>query len=350
MKYNYYLHWNELYSCIKLRTFTIFIGNNGIIEFSKSKGERSKVKDKLKEFCNSIDIEYIGIAPTGPYEELGKRWRERLDKGHVTGFEEKDLEKRINPKLTMENAESVIVCLFPYYAGNNEGANLSISSVSLDYHLIAKDKLEQIGSFLSAKIPSFQYKAFVDNGPLADRYMAYLAGLGYFGINSHIITDKHGSYVFIGYIINNYHFEADKPQDKTCIQCGRCVERCPGCAILGNFDINPLRCRSFITQKKGELSEQETDILSKSPLVYGCDICQDVCPHNQNIAYTPIKEFKENIKRTLEYEELKKISNKEFIRRYKDRSFAWRGKAMLVRNFEIIRSRQFHNDGCKHEK
>jgi epoxyqueuosine reductase len=146
--------------------------------------------------------------------------------------------------------------------------------------MIVKDKLEQIGEFLTARILGFKYQAFVDNGPLADRNMAYLSGLGYYGVNAHIITDKYGSYVFIGYIINNYAFEADKPMDRTCIQCGRCVECCPGCAILGNFDINPLRCRSFITQKKGELTEQEENILRKSPLVYGCDICQDVCPWN----------------------------------------------------------------------
>lgn len=331
------------------KTSTIFIGNNGIIEYSEAKGENSEVKEKLKDFCSTIDIEYEGIAPIGPYDELGHRWRARLDQGHITGFEEKDFEKRIDPKLTIPDAQSVIVCLFPYFAGSNEAANLSKSSFSLDYHLIVKDKLEQIGEFLCSQIPGFQYKAFVDNGPLADRYMAYLAGLGYFGINAHIITDKYGSYVFIGYIINNYPFEADKPQDRTCIQCGRCVERCPGCAILGNFDIDPLRCRSFLTQKKGELTEQESDILSKSPLVYGCDICQDVCPHNQNISHTPIKEFKENIKRSLKYDELKEISNKEFLKRYKNRAFSWRGKVMLVRNFEIIRKKQVYNDGCKQE-
>lgn len=307
------------------------------------------MKDALKEFCRSLDIEYVGIAPPGPYEELGKRWNKRLELGHITCFEEKDFHKRIDPKLTMQDAESVIVCIFPYFTGSNDGANLSKSSFSIDYHSIVKNKLEQIGEFLTVRIPGFKHMAFVDNGPLADRYMAYLSGLGYFGVNAHIITDKHGSYVFIGYIINNYAFEADKPLDRTCIRCGRCVEQCPGCAILGNFDINPLRCRSFITQKKGELTEQEENILRKSPLVYGCDICQDVCPHNHNIAHTSIKEFKENIKISLEYEELLKISNKEFLRRYRDRAFSWRGKGMLVRNFEIIRKKQIDNDGCKTE-
>lgn len=297
------------------------------------------MKNLLKEYCLSLDIEYVGIAPADPYEELAAIWKKRLDKGHITGFEERELSRRIDPRLTMPNALSVIVCLFPYFIGSNEDANLSKSSFSIDYHIIAKAKLEQIGQFLKSKIPGFEYKAFVDNGPLVDRYLAYLAGLGYFGINSHIITDKYGSYVFIGYIINNFPFEADKPLNRTCIQCGGCVRSCPGCAILGDFNINPLACKSYLTQKKGELSEEETNILKKSKLVFGCDICQDVCPHNKSIAHTPIKEFRENIKSSLDYEELQNISNKEFIRRYKDRAFSWRGKSILIRNFELIRKR-----------
>lgn len=285
-------------------------------------------------YCLSLNIEYAGIASIGPYNVLAERWSQRIAEDHVTGFEEKNFDRRIDPKLTMQNAKSIIVCLFPYFIGNNETGNLSKSSLSIDYHTIAKSKLEQIGEFLKNKVPQFEYKAFVDNGPLVDRYLAYLAGLGYFGINSHIITDKYGSYVFIGYIINNYAFEPDKPQDKTCIKCGRCVQSCPGSAILGNFDINPLLCRSYITQKKGDLSEHELEILRKSPLVYGCDICQDVCPHNADVMYTPIIEFSDNIKSNIEYSELKDISNKEFKRRYKDRAFSWRGKGILERNFK----------------
>ncbi|HYE12343.1 MAG TPA: tRNA epoxyqueuosine(34) reductase QueG [Patescibacteria group bacterium] len=294
------------------------------------------MKKELIDFCLSLDIEYVGIAPTGPYHELAEIWSKRVCQNHITGFEERDFNRRIDAKLTLENVQSVIVCLFPYFVGNNENANLSKSSFSIDYHTIAKAKLEKIGEFLKQRDPQFEYKAFVDNGPLVDRYLAHLAGLGYFGVNGHIITDKYGSYVFIGYIINNYPFEPDKPQDRTCIKCGACVRSCPGCAILGDFDINPLRCRSYITQKKGELTEQDIEILCKSPLVYGCDICQDVCPHNADVKHTPIKEFRENIKRNIEYSELQEISNKEFLRRYKNRAFSWRGKSMLIRNFELI--------------
>lgn len=294
------------------------------------------MKKELIDYCLSLNIEYVGIAPIGPYMELAERWSRRINQDHITGFEEKDFDRRIDPMLTMENAKSIIVCLFPYFVGSNEDSNLSKSSFSIDYHKIAKAKLEQIAKFLQNKNPQFEYMTFVDNGPLVDRYLAYSAGLGYFGINAHIITDKYGSYVFVGYIINNYAFEPDEPLDRTCIKCGACISSCPGCAILGNFDINPLLCRSYITQKKGELTELDIAILRKSPLVYGCDICQDVCPHNKDIIHTPITEFTENIKSNIEIEELEEISNKEFMRRYKNRAFSWRGKSMLLRNFKLI--------------
>lgn len=292
------------------------------------------MKNELINYCLSLNIEYTGIAPIGPYKELAQRWKRRITQNHITGFEEKNFDRRIDPKLTMENSKSIIVCLFPYFVGSNEAGNLSKSSFSIDYHTIAKAKLDKIGEFLKEKNPGFEYKTFVDNGPLVDRYLAYLAGLGYYGMNSHIITDKYGSYVFIGYIINNYAFEPDKPQDKTCIKCGACIRSCPGSAILGDFDINPLLCRSYITQKKGELTEQDARILRKSPLVYGCDICQDVCPHNIDVMHTPIIEFTENIKSNIDYKELQEISNKEFMRRYKNRAFSWRGKGILIRNFK----------------
>ena len=87
--------------------------------------------------------------------------------------------------------------------------------------------------------------------------MAYFSGIGYFGINNNIITDEYGSYVFIGYILTNYEFQSDTPLEKTCIKCGKCVKYCPGNALLGNYEMNPKRCLSYITQKKGDLEEEE---------------------------------------------------------------------------------------------
>ena len=293
-------------------------------------------KEKLKEFCSSIGLKCVGIAGVGPYYDLEKIIKQKLSNGHFTGMEEEIIEKRVNPRLIMENAKSIIVCAFPYYVDEMEESNLSKYCYGEDYHIVAKRYLQRICDFLEEKINNFEYKFFVDNGPLVDRYLAYQSGIGYFGINNNIITDEYGSYIFIGYIVNNYEFYVDDPLPKTCIKCNKCVKYCPGNAILGNFELNPRRCLSYITQKKDDLSEEEINLIKENKMVFGCDICQEVCPHNKGISITNIEEFKTNLITKLDYNEINDISNKEFKRRYGNRAFSWRGKKIIQRNIEII--------------
>ena len=293
-------------------------------------------KEKLKKYCRNIGLDLVGIADVGPYYDLEKIIKNKLSNGYFTGMEEEVIEKRVDPKLTMENAKSIIVCAFPYYSGEFEDSNISKYCYGKDYHIVVKEYLQNICDFISTEIESFEYKIFADNGPLVDRYLAYLSGIGYFGINNNIITDKYGSYVFIGYIITNYDFLPDKPLDKTCIKCNKCVKYCPGNAILGNFELNPKRCLSYITQKKEEFSNEEETIIKNNKIIFGCDICQDVCPHNINIPITNINKFKEDMIVNLDYDEINEISNKEFKRRYWDRAFSWRGKKVIKRNMDII--------------
>lgn len=301
------------------------------------------MKKNLIAFCKSLGIENIGIAPVEIYKDFESIYEKQIERGHICGFEEKNIEKRINPYLTLEDAKSIIVCLFPYYSGSKEGSNIAKYAYSIDYHIIVKRFLEIIAGYLQDRIDGFHYKTFVDIGPLSDRYIAYKAGLGFLGINNHIITDRYGSYFFIGYIINNYHFKPDVPQNRTCIQCFECVKACPGQCISDDFTINPLRCKSFITQKKGQLSDSEITILKKNNLIWGCDVCQDICPHNKNIEKTNIKEFKENLIYSIQYDELKQMTNKEFIEKYGNRAFSWRGKGILLRNYEIINDLKIRN-------
>ncbi len=293
-------------------------------------------KEKLKEYCRSIGLDMVGIAGVGPYHDLEKIIKNKLSNGYFTGMEEEVIEKRIDPKLTLDSAKSIIVCAFPYYSGEYENSNLSKYCYGKDYHIVAREYLQNICDYISSKIDGFEYKIFVDNGPLVDRYLAYLSGIGYFGINNNIITDKYGSYVFIGYIISNFEFLQDKPLDKTCIKCNKCVKYCPGNAILGNYELNPKRCLSYMTQKKEELTDDEENMIQNNKNIFGCDICQDVCPHNINTPITYIKEFRENNIINLNYDEISEISNKEFKRRYWDRSFSWRGKKIIKRNMDII--------------
>lgn len=293
------------------------------------------MKQLVKQYCLSLGLDCVGIAPPGPYPELADRLQKRMDRGHSIEFDESDLQKRTAPCQLMVDVQSIIVCLFPYYTGSQSEANLSKYTYSRDYHLVIKEKLTLIQAYLQSLLPDFQSQAYADTGPLADRYLAYLAGLGFYGVNSCLITDKYGSYFFIGYLLTNVPFPPDSPLDRVCLQCGRCQAACPGQIILGDFTIDPRGCKSYLTQKKAALSPAEIAIIGKTPLVFGCDICQDVCPHNQNISVTPLAEFQADLLPSVREDELTPLSNKEFRRLFGDRAFSWRGKQVLLRNLDI---------------
>ena len=120
------------------------------------------MKKKLAEYCKSLEIEYVGIAPAEPYHDFEKIWRSQVRKGHISGFEENDIAKRVYPELTLEDARSVIVCLFPYYTGTDDDpgtdvrANIAKYARSIDYHTIIMEKLERIAMFLEDNIDGFR--------------------------------------------------------------------------------------------------------------------------------------------------------------------------------------------------
>lgn len=225
-----------------------------------------------------------------------------------------------------------VVCLFPYFGGYREG-NLSLYTHSCDYHTIVGKKLKKICDFIHTLSPEAECECFCDIGPEIDRHLAYLAGLGFYGENTMLINDDFGSYFFIGYVLTNLSLSLDAPLKKTCLKCGKCKEACPGGALSDSFNIE--KCASHISQKKGKLTNEETEILKKSSLIFGCDICQRVCPHN-NITPRPMAEFTEDIISSLTLSDLEGLSNKEFANKYKNRAFSWRGKKVLERNIDIL--------------
>ena len=190
------------------------------------------------------------------------------------------------------------------------------------------------------------YHAYADTGPLADRYLALRAGLGWIGKNQMLIHPVWGSYCFISYLTLNAPLEADAPaaMETTCMRCGRCVRSCPGGALTEDGAFRLERCRSLITQKTGELAPWEIRILQKDSLIFGCDVCQKVCPHNAGVPLTMIKEFREDLIASLSKADLQDVSRRQFAARYPDRAFTWRGPAVLRRNLELLLEEAGHGD------
>ena len=226
----------------------------------------------LQEFCKELHIYEFGIAPW-PLPENAKTI---LYETNPCPFTAADVEERLLGT-TEFTPKSAIVCLFPYYVEHNGPSNLSRYTWGTDYHLVINEYLEKLIEKLQKMNTSAQFSIHCDTSPLADRYMAYLAGLGFYGKNNCFISPKWGSYVMIGTILTTLEFEPNTPLGQSCMGCNRCITACLG-QCLGHDEFKYDTCKSYLTQKKGDLTNEEETIIRKTPLVFGCDVCQEVCP------------------------------------------------------------------------
>ncbi len=290
------------------------------------------MKEKIINYAAELDIEYVGVAPVMEYSDLREKLERKSERYGISQFEEKDIAKRCDPRITYPWAKSIIVCLFPYYTGEDDNSNISKYARIPDYHKIAKDKLTEICKFIKKETSDVKTECLADTGVLHDRHLAYLAGLGIVGKNTLLINEKYGTYFFIGYIITDLELEYDKPQSSNCKMCNRCKNACPGQALDGEF-LDCEKCVSYITQLK-EITEEQREILKKQDKIYGCDKCQEVCPHNENPILTPIKEFYKKRVVNIDKNELLNMSNKEFKEKYGDFPFSWRKKCVILKNFD----------------
>ncbi len=225
-----------------------------------------------------------------------------------------------------EGAKTAIACIFPYYSKEALNGNISAYSAVQDYHIIIKEKLNEVCLQLSDIYASEQFVAFVDASPVNEVDMCLKAGLGVLGKQALLLSEKHGSFVFIGEIITTLQIQTQLKEAKNCIGCNLCIKNCPGKAI-SESGVNTQNCASYLTQKKGELTPQEIAIIRKAGLVWGCDMCQLVCPYNKDIKQAN-NEFSEGIINKIERHTVQGI--------YKGRAFGFKGLKILLRNFSYF--------------
>lgn len=225
---------------------------------------------------------------------------------------------------------SVILLLLPYYTGSHQGRNLSLYAVPDDYHAVAQAILTDVAAALRTAYPKALFLPFVDSSPIPEVEAAELAGLGFRGRNNQLVTPEYGSTCFICELVTDMELDGvhGAAVRGGCAGCRRCLDACPTHA-LSEKGFDPARCRSAITQKKGELNDWEREQVRCGGLVWGCDICLEACPHNAHPPQTTVDALRRNLLSRLDHKALQG-------ERVAVKSYLWRGRGVLERNLDIL--------------
>lgn len=227
-----------------------------------------------------------GIVAATPLSQAEERFRRWLDAGNHSSlaYLERNLEKRFHPARLVEGAKTVVVCALSYKNAFSEGypplCSTKIASYALmrDYHLTIKERLHLLAGQLLKECPTLRYRAFSDSAPLAEKPLAVQAGLGWQGRNSLLIVPGLGTYLLLGELLLNEEVDRyDTPfEGERCGSCRACVEACPVGAIRSDRTVDTRRCIACRTIERGE-----GEPIERHGWLFGCDRCQQVCPHNR---------------------------------------------------------------------
>jgi epoxyqueuosine reductase len=244
------------------------------------------ISKNIKAKAKELGFLECAIIPAGLLEEE-KKFQIWLNAGMhgEMGYMARNDEKRLDPRLLFENAKTVIVVLQNYYPKetqkDSDAPVLSKYAYGTDYHFVMKDKLKNLLAFIQEQVGSCNARPFVDSAPVLERAWARRAGLGWVGKNSNLISVQHGSFFFIGELILDIELPYDNPKQVAdhCGTCTRCIDTCPTKAIVSNRVVDARKCISYQTiELKGDLDENLKGQFENR--IFGCDICQDVCPWN----------------------------------------------------------------------
>lgn len=241
-----------------------------------------------------------------------------------------DAEARTRAEALVPSPTAVLTAAFPYFTGERAG-NLSVYARGQDYHSVLRSRLDTVCGLLRMAYPGGAFLASADSSPLPEREAAWLAGLGLRGENGLFILPPYGSYLFLGTILTDAPLPLEEqPPAPSCMACGKCKAACPTGALEGKGI-----CLSDLTQRKGALTAEEEALLRTHPYVWGCDICQNVCPYNHFPTIAPLPEFEAEYLPSLTLSMLEGLTNREFKEKFGRRAFAWRGAAVLRRNLKL---------------
>ncbi len=244
-------------------------------------------KRLITQKAKELGFFHIGFSKAEFLEEEAPRLEQWLSKNYQgeMSYMANHFDKRLDPRLLVDDAKTVISLLFNYYTDqkqvDSEAPKISQYAYGEDYHYVMKDKLKELIAFIKAEIGEVNGRGFVDSAPVMDKAWAKKAGLGWIGKNANLITREQGSFFFIADLIIDVELEADGPITDFCGTCTRCIDACPTDAIVQPYVVDGSKCISYLTiELKDELLPKEF-AGKMDNWMFGCDICQDVCPWNR---------------------------------------------------------------------
>lgn len=301
--------------------------------------------EQIKSKAIELGFHKVGIAKAEALTVEGERLKAWLNRGYHASMQwmGKNVEKRIDPREIVSGAQSVISVAVNYYtpiqhSNNPDEGKISRYAWGDDYHIHVTKRIQMLFDCIKQMAPESDGRFYVDTGPVMDKVWAACAGIGWQGKHTNLITKEYGSWVFLGEIISTLKLDYDTPMEDFCGTCTACVDACPTDAIREPYVVDSNRCISYLTiEHRGEIAESLRKNFEQ--WIYGCDICQDVCPWNRFQQETEHQEFlprEWNVNPKME--ELTKISQEEFARRYKNSPIKRTKRERIIRNAKIIES------------
>ena len=257
--------------------------------------------ETIKELAISKGFDVVGVTNADNFERDEIEALKRIRDGHMDGYSwynEERVKKMNRPSELLEDAQSIISLACSYLgdsADSSDTLNGRIARYSWgdDYHRVLKKRIADFCADLSELVDiELKLRIFVDDGPMNDRAAARRSGVGWVGKNTNILTPSHGSWVLLGQVITNLPLPSDSPLKKSCGNCVRCIDDCPTGAIVAPYVIDNKRCISYLTiELKGVIPRDLRPLMGD--WIFGCDICQDVCPVNLKALPGHLEEFKQ---------------------------------------------------------
>lgn len=306
---------------------------------------RTGITHLIKKEAARLGFFHTGISKAGFLEEEApalEKWLTQNMHGTMS-YMERNFDKRLNPCLLVNGAKSVISLLLNYYPQEEQSdetaPKISRYAYGKDYHFVIKEKLTELLHIIREAAGDVNGRAFVDSAPVLDRAWAKKSGLGWVGKNTNLIHPKNGSYFFIAELIIDLELDTDLPITDYCGTCTRCIDACPTDAIIKPYVVDGSKCISYFTI---ELKDAFPDHLKNNfdNRVFGCDICQEVCPWNRFSKPTTEPDF-------LPREGMLEMNSKEwfeitedvFNKVFKDSAVQRTGYKGLKRNLEFLKKK-----------